>query len=89
MSPEMTWASPEQARQIELSYSQIEPERIFKKCKIDETQNGMFVRIYFLHREYQLLIPTPYAIYRFNPTTGVLSRTSREEAAPYLIKNYK
>jgi hypothetical protein len=47
------------------------------------------VRIYSHSVRCPQLIPTPYQIFRFDGTTGVLSALSSEDAQPYVIHNYK
>jgi len=85
----MTDPSPELEQHVRASFAQIEPERVFRGCKVAEQAGAVIVRIYSHAKRFTNLMPTPYQVYRFNPPKGTLSALSREEAAPYVIPNYK
>jgi hypothetical protein len=86
---EISDPSPELEQQVRLSFSQLEPERIFRHCKVVGNENGILLRVYSHKARFPTLNPTPYWVYRFDPATGVLARLSDKEAEPFLIKNYK
>jgi hypothetical protein len=85
----MTDPSPELERQVEASYSRLEPERVFQGCKVAEDTRGIVVRIYSQSRQRPGVLPPPYRTFRFDADAGTLSALTDEEAAPYRIKNYK
>lgn len=85
----MTEPSPELERQVEASYSRLEPDRLFQGCKVAEDEMGIVVRIYSQSRKRPGVLPPPYQIFRFDPATSILSTLTDEEAAPYRIRNYK
>jgi hypothetical protein len=81
--------SPELEQQVRDSFARLEPEQVFCGCKIAETPEEVIVRIYSQGKGYTKIMPTPYQVYRFEPSTGNLRALSDEEAAPYVIQNYK
>ena len=85
----MNEPTPELRQQVEVSYSQLEPARLFQGCKVAEDERGILVRIYSQSRKPPRVMPPPYRVFRFESTTGTLIPLTDEEAAPYWIKSYK
>jgi len=85
----MTDPSPVLEQKVRESFSRVEPERTFQGCKIAEDERGMIVRIYSQSRRGPGVLPPPYRIFRFDPSSGILSPLASEEADPYMIKLYK
>src|SRR5438874_397300 len=80
----MTTPSPELEQQVRLSFCRLEPQRVFRSCKVAEDQRGMVVRIYSHGPGFLRVIPTPYQVFRFDSASGILSPLSGEDAAPYI-----
>lgn len=81
-------AAPKLKQQVEQIYSRLYPNQIVTGCKVAVDDDGLIVRVYS-HPRGVVIAPTPYALYRLNPSEDSLTRLTDEEAAPYVIKNYK
>ena len=85
----MTDPTPELEEKVRLAFVQSEPARVFRGCKVENRGAQVFVRVYSHRAGWEKLIPTPYQVFRFDPTLSVLTAPSKEEAARYSILNYK
>ncbi len=85
----MTDPSPEFQQRVSLSFGQQHPQRVFRGCKVADVDGVLVVRIYYHDARFPHLMPTPYQVFRFDPDSGTLSLLSGEEAAPFVIANYK
>lgn len=85
----MTDPSPDLEQRVSLSFAQHHPDRLFRSCKVADVGGACVVRIYSHSARAPNLKPTPYQIFRFDPDSGILSLLSGEEAAPFMIANYK
>jgi hypothetical protein len=89
MTTELHDPSPELELHLRQSFARIEPERVFRGCKVADRTGAVVVRIYSHAKRFPNLVPTPYQIYRFDVSAGSLTVLSAEEAAPYVVRNYK
>ncbi|MFO1482554.1 MAG: hypothetical protein U1F71_04235 [Verrucomicrobiaceae bacterium] len=85
----MNEPSAELQERVRASFTQREPERVFRGCKVAEDGATLIVRIYSYRAQFPNIMPTPYQVYRFDPASDALTLLSAEEAAPYTIANYK
>lgn len=89
MKGEMENAPPDLDSQVRSAYDRVEPGRFVTSCKFVARGPYLIVRISSHAYQGEPLLPPPYQIFRFDPTTGDLSSPSKDEIAEFKILNYK
>ena len=84
----MNKPSRELEERIRRSFALQEPERQFCGCQVAEDSGTLIARIYSQPAQ-NPRIPIPYQIFRFDPVSGSLSLAGAEDAAPFIISNYR